>query len=152
MIKKIITVFLTVLYLSVTVGFAVHTCHCEHSQHLAIFAENHCTCGTEQQACTNHATHDAVENCCTPSSSSCPQNDEEAGCCQVEFKAAEIDAENPVRTLVKYFSFSQAWIAGEFLLSYGVHPPTIASFLVADSPPQLNQGVSFIYHYCQLRL
>ena len=147
LVRKIISPFLILLYLSAVIGLGFYNCHCEHSDRLVLLTYNHCDCAHE--AYGQHKNNSCGEKTCKHSNESCA--DEDGDCCKVVYKSIDIDQET---------SNQEAKNLSTLLVLAAVLPSIIDiqdtdsqtnPFDFSKSPPE-GLKTPLIYHNCQLRL
>lgn len=87
MIRKFLAISLSVIYLTITIGFpiSIHHCHGQDEVSIAITGEADCNCAA--------ASH-KMENCCSielDELSHCQTDHHESGCCTHETKVVHFD-------------------------------------------------------------
>lgn len=144
MVRTFMTAFLTLLYLSATVGVAVHECGCGNSGKVELFVvETSCTCHHSDSDCcgSDHDDHDERDH----------DDDQDCqGChCATVYKSVDSD-EIPPST--ESFSFKTVALALVPVVvdSPDLHTPCITIENI-HSPPRVSP-VPLIYRNCQLRL
>ncbi|MDR1055358.1 MAG: hypothetical protein LBL90_05940 [Prevotellaceae bacterium] len=144
-VRKIISPFLILLYLSAVIGLGFYYCHCERSERLVLLTYEHCDCAHKSHSHNNTCEKSACEH----SAEGCDTGD---ACCQVVYKSIKIDQENSVQKAKN--------TASPLFLITAVLPPLIDvlnendannSFDFNKAPPE-SLKTPLIYQNCQLRL
>ncbi len=157
MSKRIVAILLSVLYVSVTSGFWVHTCNGSGSLDFGVgfsFTKNgDCCCNATSSGCCKKEM--SSSGCCktvaSVDDSGEKVSDLSEHCCSTYFRTFETLSENAGSYLLHFFKVPDL-NAEAPPFSFELKIPEPASAYEILYPPDPFKKTLSIYHHCQLRL